>query len=380
MSNNIEENMVQQVTEFKHKVDSKHPALTALYRRKKIDLFYAVFVDLEKDMEMGINVHAYVRAIYDTLAEGRRYFDVASLYKRLHDETQGDKLLAANFKSVVLENINTLFLQSLTYRSPELDAMFVDVLDNNRDYFFRLVSSVFKDYKLFNAQLSDNMWLAFIESADADFTSFVMYADTHFLAFYLTNIPRLSFVPEQHISHIATFILSSTTQLKLIKKVLAAMVISPSIDILLIMSLMPRERERWRALMFLKKAIKAQTENISAYADEIHYFILQAMDNALYNFNTIPGQQKTLFADIILSMDFTSFVPRILKIVEDTTKRDDPKVFETRKIFASLLAHLFVAHADMKKDVVRVLRGKHIEPEIKRIVNKVIKDYGYSNL
>ena len=94
MSNSVVENRAQQVAEFKHKIDSKHSALTALYRRKKIGLFYAVFEDLKKDLEMGINVHAYVRAVYDTLVEGRRYFDVASLYQRLHDEKQGNELLA----------------------------------------------------------------------------------------------------------------------------------------------------------------------------------------------------------------------------------------------------------------------------------------------
>ena len=113
MSNSVAENLAQQVAEFKHKVDTKHPALTALYRRKKIGLFYAVFVDLEKDMEMGINVHAYVRAIYDTLAEGRRYFDVASLYKRLHDETQDISCLLRISKQWFLRILTHFFFNLL---------------------------------------------------------------------------------------------------------------------------------------------------------------------------------------------------------------------------------------------------------------------------
>ncbi|MCK5808512.1 hypothetical protein KAH37_05980 [bacterium] len=383
MGDYAKEGFAPQIIEFKHKVDSNHSALTALFRRKKIGLFYAIFTDLEKDLEMGINVQSYVRAVYDTLLDGRRYLDVASVYTRLHDEKKGNKRLAAFFKAVVLENLNSLFIHALTYQSSELDMMFVDLLDGNRDYFFRLVSSVFKDYKLFNAQISDNMWMIFIDIADADLASFIMHADTHFLAFYLSNIPRLSFVPEKHISHLSTFLLSMSTAVKMIKKVLAAMVITPSIDILLIMSLMPRERERWRALMFLKKAIKEKQDDILMYTDDINYFVLQAMDSALYNFNAIPGQQKTLFADIILLLDSLSFLPRILTIVKDTKNRDDPKAFETRKIFASLFAHLFLAHKDdkkMKKDIVELLRGKHIDPEIKRIINKVIKEDGYSDL
>lgn len=380
MSKKLHGDLKQQIIDFKHKADTKHPALTALYRRKPVPFFRATIKDLEKDVDMGLNIHSYIEALYNTLVDGRRYFDLAFLYALLTDEKYGNLALASSFKAIILENINTLFVKSLTYQSSELDAMFVDVLDNNREHFFRLMSSVFKDYKLFNAELSDNMWLAFIDIAHADFESFVVHADAHFLAFYLNNIPKLSFVPEQHITVVATFLLSSTTPVKLIRKVLSAMASAPSIDILLIMSLMPRVHERGRSLTLLKKAIKDDSCDISLHEDDFHYFLLQAMDNAFYNFHQIPGQQKTLFADIILAMDFLSFLPRILEIVTDTASHSKPKIFETRKIFASLLAHLFLAHNELKQNVVSLLRGKNIEPEIKRIINSVIRAYGYSDL
>ncbi len=367
-------NIKQQLLDFKHKVDIKFPALTARFRGKRLSFFRMLLKDLEQDALAGISVDAYVNAIYDTLAEGHRFLDIAVLYTQLHakKQTANNSPLPALFKKSVLLNIRSLFTQTLTYHFAELDAMFVDILQHDREYFFHLVSFVFEKYDLVKISLSENMWQVFIDIAHEDFSRFVTHSGKQLLAFYLNAIPRLPFVPPEHIAQIRSFLLATETPANMISKILDSLKINPSPEILMILILRQRQRERARAIVLLHQAVKDSCHSIRS--DDLNYFLSKVMEGHLFNFHAMPEQHKTLLFDIIRECDLKEAIPSVTQIIwSKDSDDDDPKVLESKKLAASLLVHMALFDKDARSIVHKIEHDPTIDPRIKRVVSRFSK-------
>ena len=144
-------------------------------------------------------------------------------------------------KDMLQESIKNLFARSITYNNTELRRMFSDILGCNNAHIIDLVSFIFNKYDLFDVTFSDNINRQLIQIAQDDLTGFINNANSKFLAFYLSSLPKISFVPKEHIEQLTKMIICGIDSQKQTSKILDAMQIHPSADILLIFLLSQRE-------------------------------------------------------------------------------------------------------------------------------------------
>jgi hypothetical protein len=274
-------------------------------------------------------------------------------------------------KEVLSSHINVLFTRSITYSSLELNEMFSDILGKDHAVFMELISFIFKEYSLFNAKLSENIYRKFIEIADEDLVSFIEHADSKFLAFYLSSVPHLPFVPAEHVSKWTELILYQSTKEHLTSKIIAAMKEHPSLDILLIFILSPKENERSEALALLRDCLEMGVVNEDLFASTAVYFLERSLTSQFYDFHSIPGSQKNTFAQMIVATGGKKLKHIIISMIREKNIHNDPKITETKIIFSNLLKDLVPKDPEIIIIIRQMLKDETVELVVKEILLKI---------
>ncbi|MBP5201770.1 hypothetical protein J6253_03430 [bacterium] len=338
---------------------------------------------LEEISEQGITEEttADLRLLIKDLIKSNRLFDISSLYVFLKNAAATDGRTGIFFepaKEMLLDNIKNLFARSITYNNTELRRMFSDILGCNNALIIDLVSFIFNKYDLFNVTFSDNINRQLLQIAQNDLTGFINNANSKFLAFYLSSLSKIGFVPKEHIEQITKMIICGIDSQKQTSKILDAMQVHPSADILLIFILSQRENDRLRALQILKEKLAQENaeELRASFADKSPYFIRAALTNPLfYDFNNIPLAHKELFASILKYTDIKIIRETVLPIMRKANTENDPVITESKLSFVPAFRDLLPVFSDLGPELTKILKDEKIELEVKEDIRKLLLEF-----
>jgi len=329
------------------------------------------------DQNENISAYTYLQVITKLLVKSKRLFDLAALYtylKNRHNRRQPGGKIFISFKKVLKQFLNELFIVSLTYSSTEIDLLFFDIMGEDKKRFMELIGHVFKTRKLFHATLSRNIWSKFIAIADENPRFFIKSVNNYFLSFYLSNMPHIPFVPAEHISKWTRLILSPSTNRQYHDKILDAMEINASPEILFIMLLVSKDEPRGRALDIVWDFFKKNQRNLKNYSTKLSYFLKRAISSHFYDFHQISQKQKIIFANLIMSIHAYELLDKISIMITEKNVSGDTKYAETKKIFINLLAKLGKKNPQISEILREFLKSENIQPEIKKEIGKAIID------
>jgi hypothetical protein len=360
---------------FTETIDKNSKQATSLYKGKPLKLYLEFLTELTPYLKSGKDIKPYLEDIVKILIESKRYFDLATIRKFLKNHydlnTETGKIYLL-MKQVVSPYVNDVFTKSLTYSSSELDDMFANILGNDHALLMELISHIFKEYSLFNATLSENIYKKIIEIAASNLKGFIDHADTRFLAYYLSTMPKLPFTPPEHIAQWTSLIVSQSTNAKYTKKIIQAMKEHPSVDVLLIFIIAPREDERSEAISLLKDCVDMGMMDNEIYKNASIYFIEKALSGSFYDFNSFSGRQKEKFSSIMNVVGGSEVKKVAVNIVRDPNIHNDPKITETKKIFVNLLGKLFLKDHEIIVTLNQMLKDSSIEDTVKESISKVV--------
>jgi len=372
------ETEVQTLESFQQAVDSSDKKRDKAFQAKPLKMYIEFLQQLAPYALGGKSVRPYIEDMVSILAGAKRYFDLASIFIFLRNQkvmkTPTGKILPV-MEDVLRPYVNDLFINSLTYSSEELDEMFSEVFGNDHALLMELVSHIFKEYSLFNAQLSQNIYEKFIEVADNDLRGFIQHSDSKFLAFYLSNLPRLPFVPPEHISRWTNLILDEATGAGYIEKIIKAMKEHPSVEILLIFLLSSREKPRMEALSLLKDCSDMGLIDEKIFCESACYFMIKALSGEFYDFHAIPRTQKEMMAALLYMSSDKGVVRQVVELIKEKNVHNDPKITETRKIFVSLAGKLSRKDPELKIILEQMLRDSNVELDIREDINKSLSQF-----
>lgn len=324
---------------------------------------------------------ADLRSLIKSLIKSNRFFDISSLYVFLKNAAANGHKAGIFFepaKNMLQENLKNLFIKSTTYNNTELRRMFSDILGNDNGLIIELVSFIFEKYDLFNFQFSDDINRQLIEIAQEDLTGFIDHANPGFLAFYLASLPKLSFVPPEHIEQLTSLILYKIDSQKQTAKILSSMYEYPSADILLIFLLSQRENDRLQALQILKSrlAMPKYQELRESFAQKAPYFIRTAMTSGLfYDFNNIPLAHKELFAAILKYTDIKLVREIVIPMLRRENIESDQMITESKLAFIPAFRDLIPASSDLIPELTKILRDEKIEIDVKEEIRKLLLEF-----
>ena len=319
--------------------------------------------------------------IIKNLIKSNRLFDISSLYVFLKNAAANGSKAGIFFepaKNMLKENIKNLFTKSITYNNTELRETFSDILGNDNGLLIDLVSFIFRKYDLFGFTFSDNINRQLVQIASHDFDSFINHADTGFLAFYLSSIPKLGFVPKEHIEQLTSIILYKINSQKQTEKILVAMEEHPSADILLIFILSKRDNDRLKALQILKEklALERSEKLRASFADKAPYFIKTALNGRLfYEFHNIPFAHKELFAEIVKYTDIKLIKETVIPLLRTDNASGDIRITESKLAFIPAFKDLIPAFPDLTPELTKILRDEKIEVQVKEEIRKLLLEF-----
>ncbi len=319
-----------------------------------------------------------LHSIIKNLIKSNRLFDISSLYVFLKNAAANGSKVGIFFdpaKNILKENIKNLFTKSITYNNTELRETFAGILGNNNGLLIDLVSFIFKKYDLFGFTFSDNINRQLVQIASKDLYSFIDHADTSFLAFYLSSLPKLSFVPKEHIEQLTGMILYKIDSQPQTAKILVAMKEYPCADILLLFMLSQRDNDRLQALQILdeKLALKQYEELRSSFADKAPYFIKTAITGGLfYDFHNIPFAHKELFADLLKYTGIKTVKETAIPLFKTANTAGDIRITDSKLAFVPALKDLIPAFSDLAPELTKILRDEKIELEVKEEIRKAL--------
>lgn len=360
--------------EYQSAVDSKSTNITKEYRGKPLKLYLEFLIELAPYTKLGKDISPYICDMVNILIEAKRYLDLATIFiflKNNSDFKTETGVIYPTMKEIMNPHINTLFTKSITYSSLELNEMFSDILGKDPALLMELISYIFKEYGLFNAKLSENIYRKFIEIADENILTFIEHADSKFLAFYLSSIPQLPFVPPKHVSKWAELILYQSTKEEHTAKIISAMKEHPSLEILLIFILTPRENERSEALALLRDCLEMGLVNEDIFSAGAVYFLEKALNSQFYDFHSIPRSQKKIICQMIAATGGKKLKHIIISMIREKNIHTDPKITETKKVFSGLLKKLIPKDPEIIIIVKQMLKDETIEPVVKEILLKL---------
>ncbi len=311
------------------------------------------------------------------LVEQNRFFDISQLYAILHSgkkENPEIETIFPLFVKSLKKYLDTIFIKSLTYYSKEIDFMIFDILGNDKNLFLELTTSFFKEKKMYKTKLSTNIYKNFIKIADINIKEFIKHTDVHFLAFYLSTIPKLYFIPKKHIQSWTKIIINSSTSTKYIEKITEAMQINPSIDFLIILLLSNKEKERGKILKITIAELKKLKEIPQKYINAFQYALRRILNNDFYDFNQIPKTQKNIFCWFFITFRNEESIEKIKSIILKPNLLNDPKKTETKQIFINMFGKLIKAKPELKKFLQETLRNQEVEQELKSHIIKTLKN------
>lgn len=378
MVSDSNETEVKTLEDYQQAVDSSDKKREKAYKAKPLKMYVEFLKQLAPYALSGKSVRPYLEDIVNILVGAKRYFDLASIFIFLRNQkimkTEIGKMLPV-MEDVLRPYVNELFTKSLTYSSDELDEMFSEVFGNDHALLMELVSHIFKEYSLFNAKLSQNIYEKFIEVADNDLRGFIQHSDSKFLAFYLSNLPRLPFVPPEHISKWTNLILDEATGPGYIEKIIQALKEHPSVEILLIFLLSSREKSRLEALSLLKDCADMGLIDKKLFCDSGCYFLKKALSGEFYDFHAISRTQKEMFASLIFMSSDKNLAKQVVDIIKEKNAHNDPKIAETAKIFVTLAGKLSKKDPELKIILEQMLRDSNVELEIREDINKSLAQF-----
>lgn len=330
------------------------------------------------DEEIGASMQD-IKTMMSALIEEKRLLDISSLYTFLKHAYTGQKSIGVFFKpaeEVLKAHINELFTKSITYNNTDLKWMFSDILETDIGLLMELVSFIFKKYNLFEMKLSENINKQLVKIAGDDIYSFTEHADTHFLAFYLSALPKLSIISKDHIRKWTEMILYQITDEKYTSKILDAMKIHPSFEILMIFMLSPRENDRFRALTIMKKNLSSRRNPAwtELFAEKAPYFIRKALSSRFYYFHTIPRAQKELFAELLTYTDGRIIKEAVIPMIKEENQRKDHQITDTKLTFIPAVRSFIGTYPDIVPQFIQILRDEGVETEVKELIRKAIQE------
>ena len=372
------ETEVQTLQDYQKAVDSSDKKREREYKAKPLKMYLEFLKQLAPYALTGKSVRPYIEDMVKILAGAKRYFDLASIFVFLRNQkimkTETGKMFPI-IEDVLRPYMNDLFTKSLTYNSDELDEMFSEVFGKDHALLMELVSHIFKEYSLFNAQLSQNIYEKFIEVADNDLRGFIEHSDSKFLAFYLSSLPRLPFVPPEHISKWTNLILDEATGSGYINKIIEALKEHPSVDILLIFLLSSREKARMEALSLLKDCADMGLIDEKMFCGSACYFMRKAISGEFYDFHSIPRTQKEMFASLAYMSTDKDLARQIVEVIKEKNVHNDPKITETAKIFVTLAGKLSRKDPELKIILEQMLRDSNLQLDIREDINKSLSQF-----
>lgn len=361
--------------EYRAAVDSNDHRKDENFRGKPLELYIQFVSELPTSLKSGKDIKPYLEDIIKILINAKRYLDVAAIYNFLKNNNRHKTetgLVYPVMKSVISPYANDMFIKSLTYSSSELNDMFSDIFGNDSGLLMELISNIFKEYGLFNAKFSENIYKKFIDTAERDIISFIEHSNIKFLAFYFSSIPRLPFVPAGHIANWTNLILSQSTKEKHTAKILAALKEHPSLDILLVFILSPRETERLEALNLLKSCLDMGIIDESVFRTESIYFLEKSITSQFYDFHNISRTQKEIISALILKAGGVELKEKIVSVLKERNSHGDPKIQDTKIIFVYLLGKLAAQNPEIVNSLKLVLQDSAIEENVKEAILRSI--------
>ena len=348
------------------------------FKDKPLKFYINYLEESAEKKENGDDIPQKVRHIITNLIESNRLFDISSLYVFLKSASLQNRKTGIFYepaKETLKENINDLFTKSITYNNTELREMFSDILGNDTGLLMELVSFIFRKYNLFGMSLSENINKQLIQVANKDLRSFIEHADSGFLAFYLSSLPKLNYVPKEHIEQLTKMILFLFDNEKYTAKILDAMQLHASADILLLFLLSERENDRMRALQLLKSRLPLpQSEELrTSFAQKASYFIRTAMTGGLfYDFHNIPLAHKELFAEIVKYADVKIIRDTVLPLLRTENKEKDLRITESKIAFIPAIDKFINDFPDIVPELTMIMRNEKIEIEVKEKLRKIV--------
>ena len=336
---------------------------------------------LEEIAETGkdqAEAFADLHSIIKNLIKSNRLFDISSFYVFLKNAAANGSKVGMFYepaKNMLKENIKNLFTKSITYNNTELRETFADILGNNNGLLIDLVSFIFNKYDLFGFTFSENINRQLVQIASKDLYSFINHADTGFLAFYLSSLPKLGFVPKEHIEQLTSMILYKIDSQEQTAKILVAMNEHPCADILLLFTLSQRENDRLQALQILKAKLAQEhsDELRSSFADKAPYFIKTAITGGLfYDFHNIPLAHKELFAEMLKYTDLKIIKETVFPLLRTENTAGDIRITESKLAFIPAFKDLIPIFSDLVPELTKILRDEKIELEVKEEIRKVL--------
>ncbi len=304
--------------------------------------------------------------------EKQRLYDIASLYMYVKSYSlRNDWKGITSIQKALTEKINKLFVVSLTYRSREIDFMFLDLVGNDIKALIKMLSAVFAVTPMFNTPFPEHLWIKFVEIADQDIKNFVEESGTYFLAFYLYKMPKMVYlISEEHVEKWARLILNPTTQDIHIHKILEAMEIKPSPEILFMLMLINREKERGDALNILWSYTTLSNNIVRReYSDKITLFLKKILDSSFYDIDKISQTQKKMIANIIRAYGCSSLIPDLFAIIDKPVNLNASKKIETIKIFSLVISSFAASDASILQKLKELLNKDYIAESVKKLIS-----------
>jgi len=245
-------------------------------------------------------------------------------------------------------------------------------MGEDKETFLELMSYVFKERRLFNANLSKSIWEKFIEIAHENISMFIKSVSVDFLAFYLGKLTTIPYVPKEHVALWTKFILSPSSNKSHLLKILSAMKLRQAPEILPILILSTKENVRGEALDILWDYLKSNKIAASKYRVSYSYFLKKQISSKFYDFHQISQKQKICTANIIMLAHAGDLVELIGSVIRDQTLSDDPKQTETKKIFVTLLGKLGKKNSAIVDLLRSVVKESNIENEVRESAAKAV--------
>jgi len=308
------------------------------FRRQRLSFFRAVLdalAALPPDVERDT---AVCGRIVSLLTGAKRFFDIASLYAAAKKRHGGERGLDAPFHAALTVIIHDLFAATLTYHSPELDALFCETLGAARERFIELLGALFEKRRLYTMRLSPAIQDFFYTVADENVRHFVQHANIHFLAFYLATLRDLPRRTDAHLDKWVSLLLAPTTSRDIVEKVIAAMSINPVAEVLIMLLLLARDEQRSVALSLLQALLERRPYLLREQRGALATVLDRAFASHFYDIHRIPREQKNALANLALFTEHPAPFERMRHLLAEPNSLRDPKRTDTKRVCVAALA------------------------------------------
>ena len=101
------------------------------------------------------------------------------------------------------------------------------------------------------------------------------------------------------------------------------------------------------------------------------YFLERSLTSQFYDFHSIPGSQKNIFAQMIVATGGKKLKHIIISMIREKNIHNDPKITETKIIFSNLLKDLVPKDPEITIIIRQMLKDETVEPVVKEVLLKI---------